>query len=164
MAKKKNEPNGKPVTATSEDLNTSRLNYNYTVISKLDKYVAQIICSSPICNVYKFNIESGEWDKLNCQGSVFVYSRAAKEDVGDTLKFPYAVIVINRLNMDDFSVGITPLSIARRTEDLEMEVKYEDPFIMIHGSDGAMYGLWLFNESDRELFRTTIDWCLNQVM
>jgi mRNA-decapping enzyme subunit 1 len=171
MAKKKIEQNGKLNNGNTTnngnitDISITPGGYNYTVISSHDKYLAQIITSSPICNVYKFNIETSEWDKLNCQGSAFIYSRAAKElDSGDTTKYPYAVIVLNRLNMDDFSLGITPLSVARKTEDLEMEVKYEDPFIMVQGSDGAMYGLWLFNETDRETFRVTIDWCLNQLL
>lgn len=173
MAKKKIEQNGKLNNGNSTsninnninmtDVNSARIGYNYAVLSNHDKYLAQIITSSSICNVYKFNIDSAEWDKLNCQGSCFIYSRAPQgSDYGDTAKYPYGIIVLNRLSMDDFSLGITPLSVAQKTEDLEMEVKYEDPFIMVQGSDGAMYGLWLFNQTDRETFRVTIDWCLKQ--
>jgi hypothetical protein len=140
--------------------------YNYAVISRHDTKLAQVFFTSAICNVYKFDIEAGEWDKLNCQGTLFIYSRVAREssDVGDAKRFPYGLMVLNRLSLDNFILGLTPVSISAKTDEPEMEVELEDPFIMIQAADGAMYGLWLFHEADRSVAETTIAWCLNQQM
>lgn len=142
----------------------TRQAYNYAVISRHDSNLAQIFFTSSICNVYKFDIDSGEWDKLNCQGTLFIYSRVAKDadDVGDSKKFPYGLMVLNRLSLDNFTLGLTPLSISAKSGDPEMEANLTDPFIMIQAADGAMYGLWLFFEQDRPTAVSTISWCLNQ--
>jgi mRNA-decapping enzyme subunit 1 len=145
---------------------STKISYNYAVLLKHDPYLAQIICSSTICNVYKFNLELAEWEKLNCLGTLFVYSRVAKtvDAIGDSKKYPYGLIVLNRLNLENFSLGISPVSRSRAASDPEMEVKLEDPFIMVQACDGAMYGLWLFNEADREPVLSTMQWCLSQTI
>ncbi|ANB15419.1 Dcp1p [Sugiyamaella lignohabitans] len=159
----------KEANSTMPDQNNPELtkqSYNYAVLSRYDPFIAQIICTSAICNVYKFNIEQAEWDKINCQGTLFVYSRAAKspDNIGDSQKFPYGLIVLNRLNEYNFSLGVTPLTISKRTGDPEMEFKLEDSFIMAQAADGAMYGLWLFDTKDRETILNTLQWCLSQSM
>lgn len=142
----------------------SKQAYNYAVLSRHDPKVAQIFFSSAICNAYKFNIEEGEWDKLDCQGTLFIYSRVARDanDVGDAYKFPYGLTILNRLSLENFTLGISPLCIAQVSGEPEMAVSMEDPFIMVQSADGGMYGLWLFHERDREPVLQTIQWCLDQ--
>lgn len=160
MGKKKS---GTRNGTTSEDVDSQKAGYNFAVLQRHDPYLSQLFFTSSICNVYKFSVEDAEWDKLDCQGTLFLYSRAARDgDVGNTDQYPYGLIVLNRNNADDFSLGIMPLSIAARTGAPEMESKWEDPFIMVQAADGAMYGLWLFTESDRPAVQKTLQWCLNQ--
>lgn len=176
----------------SQSNETSKQAYNYQVLSFHDPKLAQIFATSSICNVYKFNIDSGEWEKLECQGTLFIYSRQLQQQqqqninansntneinnpepnrVADTLSsgtidnkvdpYPYGLMVLNRLSLDNFSLGITPDSVAQKYGLPEMEVKLEDPFIMVEAGDGEMYGLWLFHEGDRPLVEGMIKWCLN---
>lgn len=152
--------------STEQTTSQQKLQYNYATISRYDPRLAQIFCTSAICTVYKFDVELGEWDKVNCQGTIFVYSRALKPgDVAtenDTQKYPYGLFVLNRLNADNFSLGLCPASVSRRLGGPEMHVSLEDPYIMVQSLDGAMYGLWLFNESDRNPMCDTLKWCLSQ--
>lgn len=193
-------------TNNAQSNETSKQAYNYQVLSFHDPKLAQIFATSSICNVYKFNIDSGEWEKLECQGTLFIYSRQIQQqqqqqqqidnstnakgrsgrssansstsninsesstsadkgpnDAGDNKidPYPYGLMVLNRLSLDNFSLGITPDSVARKYGLPEMEVKLEDPFIMVEASDGEMYGLWLFHEGDRPLVEGMIKWCLD---
>lgn len=192
--------------------------YNYGVLSLHDPDLAQVFATSSICNVYRYNLELSEWEKLECQGTLFVYSRrqdrsnASNLTAGsdnkrrtkkqgntntsggnrsvesdgnssDTLSlaqqqdqsndqdqsqqnkkqdaYPYGLMVLNRLSLENFSLGITPLSVSTKHNYPEMDVKLDDPFIMIEAADGEMYGLWLFHEEDRPLVQGMIKWCLD---
>jgi mRNA-decapping enzyme subunit 1 len=204
--KSKNSNNNNNNNAQNNE--TSKQAYNYQVLSFHDPKLAQIFATSSICNVYKFNVDSGEWEKLECQGTLFIYSRQlhqqqqqqqqldssanakgrsgrnsansnnsnininsesstradeANNDAADNKidPYPYGLMVLNRLSLDNFSLGITPDSVATKYGLPEMEVKLEDPFIMVEASDGEMYGLWLFHEGDRPLVEGMIKWCLN---
>lgn len=157
--------------AIQEDVTQQKLQYNYATISRYDPLLAQIICTSAICTVYKFDMDAGEWDKVNCQGTIFVYSRAmpvaklsdfSPSSSSDLQKFPYGLFVLNRLNADNFSLGLCPKSICQRTGSPNMEVSLDNPYIMVQATDGAMYGLWLFNESDRKPVCDALNWCLTQ--
>ena len=167
------------------DANAKQL-YNYGVLTLHDPKLAQIFATSSICNVYKYNIDNGEWEKLDCQGTLFVYSRrqdmptnssgngkrrrGKKGNASDTQDqqeqqqidpYSYGLMVLNRLSLENFSLGITPLSVAAKLDLPEMEVKLEDPFIMVEAADGEIYGLWLFHEADRPIVEGMIKWCLN---
>ncbi|CAN6637797.1 mRNA-decapping enzyme subunit 1 [Trichomonascus vanleenenianus] len=154
---KKSEP---PATKLDE---TARQAYNYAVLARHDPKIAQVFLTSSICNVYQFDLEDGEWKKLHYQGPMFIYSRAPRDtnDPGDALKYPYGLFVLNRLGIENFTLGITPTKLTAQSDGQEMQVKYEDPFIMVQASDGAMYGLWLFSEEDRTAVTQTLNWCLN---
>lgn len=158
MGKKKSKNNNP--SFSEED----RQKYNYSVLGRHDPRIYQIFFTSSICNVYKYDLEENQWEKLNCQGTLFIYSRVARDpnDIGDTQKYPYALMVLNRLSIENFTLGITPLSLAKEFNDgSEMDINMEDPFIMVQSSDEQMYGLWLFHDQDRERTLTTLQWCLN---
>jgi hypothetical protein len=163
MAKKKSGSTHNGTKESSTDTDTLKAGYNYAVLQRHDKHLAQLFFTSSICNVYKFNLEDAEWDKLDCQGTLFIYSRATRDgDIGNTESFPYGLVVLNRHNSEDFSLGVMPLSVASRKGTPEMEIKWEEPFIMVQSADGAMYGLWIFNEADRPAVQKTLQWCLDQ--
>lgn len=136
--------------------------YNYSVLLRHDPHLAQLFVTSSICNVYRFNIEKSEWDKTNIQGTLFIYSRVAKEGLGpgNTGIFPYGLMVLNRLSLEDFTLGITPEVISSRHEGPEVAVEMEGNFIMIQAADGVMYGLWVFDETDRQLVLSTLQHCI----
>lgn len=215
----------------------SKQAYNYGVVSMHDPKLAQIFATSSICNVYKYNVDQDEWEKLDCQGTLFVYSRRqdvqsgnAEADNGggesgsgkskrrkkqknnanitatpatttasatdseaqaaellqaiqgggsstaapqeqqqqqqqqpepESDPYPYGLMVLNRLSLENFSLGIMPHCFAEKYDLPEMDSKLEEPFIMVEGTDGGMYGLWVFQESDREYIQQVIEFCLN---
>lgn len=136
--------------------------YNYSVLLRHDPHLAQLFVTSSICNVYRFNIEKSEWDKTNYQGTLFIYSRVEKEGLGpgNTGIFPYGLMVLNRLSLEDFTLGITPEAISTRQGGPEVAVEMEGNFIMIQAADGVMYGLWVFDETDRQLVLSTLQHCI----
>lgn len=160
------QPSGGPIDPNAKQA------ANYGVLLLHDPKLAQIFATSSICNVYKYNMNSSEWEKLECQGTLFVYSR--RQDMGGPNNesnqhgqsqpqdpYPYGIMVLNRLSLENFSLGITPLSISSKYDFPEMDVKLEEPFIMVEATDGGMYGLWLFHEEDRPMVQGMIQWCLD---
>lgn len=135
------------MTATVEDI-------NYAVIRKHDPALTQLFFTSSMCSVYKFNIAAEQWDKTEVQGSLFMYSRVANDD------YPYAALVLNRNNNQDFFLGITPTHISLERGRIPLSVKLEDKFLMVQVSPEEIYGLWLFDEIDREKLNGLMSWCL----
>lgn len=141
-----------------------KIKYNHQVLAYHDPKLAHIFSTSCICNVYKFDVEEEKWEKLDCQGTLFVYSRQQQMNENgevETDPYPYGVMVLNRTSLENFSLGITPTSIANKLGIENMEVTLDDPFIMIATSSGEMFGLWLFYEPDRNSVEQMIQWCLN---
>lgn len=216
---KRNNPNGTSTPssypqATGID-ETSKQAFNYGVLRMHDPKLAQIFATSSICNVYKYSMERSEWEKLECQGTLFVYSRQQNVNAGAAAgatdktqaqgtgkrrkrknpnasqsatptieqqqelqeaapesqpqqqqqpefdQYPYALTVLNRLSLENFSLGITPLCFSEKYDLPEMDVKLEEPFIMVEGTDGGMYGLWVFHENDRPYIEQVIRFCLD---
>lgn len=103
-------------------------------------------------------------------GTLFIYSRrVAPEDTSDP--YPYALIILNRTSPENFSIGLIPQNVSYYTNagvqkeagDIpEMNSSLEDSFIMVSASDGQMYGLWLFDEKDRDPALGLINWCLHE--
>lgn len=130
--------------------------FNYSVVSRHDQELSQIFFTSPICEVYQYDSDAGSWNKKDCKGTLFLYSRITHDE------YPYAALVLNRQSNDDFKMGITPWATSDKSHLHKMAVELNDNLLVIHASPEEIYGLWLFSEEDRKSCLSLIEWCLSK--
>ncbi|ODQ67974.1 PH domain-like protein, partial [Nadsonia fulvescens var. elongata DSM 6958] len=105
--------------------------FNYTVLLRHDPRLAHIFFTSPICNIYKFKVETSEWEKTHYQGTLFIYQRNPIVDSPRLAeRYPFALKVMNRLDSENFTLGLMPTNIVTPGMN-KMNVSLEDTFIMV---------------------------------
>ncbi|KAI5966298.1 DCP1 [Candida pseudojiufengensis] len=148
---------------------------NFNVISRYDPAIKQLICSTSHCVVYRFNEETEEWNKTDYQGSLALYARSLGSfsqtiSITDYQElFTYGLILLNRNNPDCFSIGLIPTKVSKQylpngiddSEISEMDVELNDNLIIVRNLMGEIFGLWVFNEEDRQTLYKSIEFCLN---
>ncbi|EMG47810.1 DCP1 mRNA-decapping enzyme subunit 1 [Candida maltosa Xu316] len=158
------------------NLYTNTLNFN--VIGRYDPAIKQLLCNTSHSVLYKFNDETEEWVKSDFQGTLALYIRDFKipekkstpptyQDLQDL--FCYGLILLNRNNPECFSLGLLPNKISSHffpdgldnSSVSEMDVELNDNLIIIRNLLGEIYGLWVFNESDRMKLFKSIEFCLS---
>lgn len=129
--------------------------YNHYVLKKHDPCLDKIIYTSNIGEVYEFNNSTEAWEQMQCKGTVFLYSRISND------QYPYAILVLNRENTKDFFLGITPAQQAAARGVLPMETDLQENTVMIQVNETRVYGIWLFEENDRNNFVSLTRWCIS---
>ena len=71
-----------------------RNSLNHTVLKLHDEQIYQILYTSSICNVYKFDLQDQQWNKVECQGTLFFYKRQDSK---------FGLMVLNRLNLENLA-------------------------------------------------------------
>lgn len=153
---------------------------NFNVISRYDPLVKQLLYTTSHCVIYRFEAESEEWIKTEFLGTLALYLRNFSTDISNrTLTrndlqslFCYGLILLNRQKPENFSLGLLPNKATRRyfpngvdgNGINETNVEMNDSFIMVKNLIGEIYGLWVFNEDDRQKLYKLIDFCLNNDM
>lgn len=132
----------------------ARKTSNYSVLKKHDPCLDKVIFSSSICDVYEFDIALEQWVPIHQKGTVFLYSRISDDSQ------PYAILVMNRLKPTDFKINIVPRMRSVQIGEKPTEAQIQDSTIMIQQGGDKVFGLWLFEESDRQHFLDLINWCL----
>lgn len=139
-------------TTTATESPGTRDAINHAVLKKHDPALSQIIFTSSICDVYKF--DSDGWRQMNVKGTLFLYARVSTDG------FPYALLVLNRNNNADFYLGIQPRQMSLKYGRPVVETALEDSVVMIQPDPNNVYGLWLFDSSDRQTVLSLIQWCI----
>ena len=119
-----------PSTRTDEELNLS-------VLKRYNPHILSIYHISPYAVVYTFSPENSAWEKCGIEGSSFLVQLSPTA----TYRERYAVMVLNRRGLENFSVELTSSE----------EVEVADEYIILQGQRGGMatvYGLWIFEEAE----------------
>ncbi|KAK9469146.1 hypothetical protein V1512DRAFT_258704 [Lipomyces arxii] len=126
---------------------------NYMVLRRHDPLLNEIKYTSPHAVLYKFVPDTGAWEKLSCQGVLFIYTRPSdtrnEED--------YALMILNRHSVKNFMIKLRDVTDVERPGDFMMmrsvpgaterwEIGYEDE----SDTQPDVYGLWIYAEDDRE--------------
>lgn len=156
---------------------------NFNVIARYDPKIKQLLFHTPHANVYKWG--NDKWNKLDYQGVLAIYLR----DIGDkNVMLPttstyddavssqqpenqetqvlsgrdiynYGLIIMNRINPDNFSIAISANSVLNKNKlfnsegikDLEqMRVEVRDDLVMIKTLTKEVYGIWVHTPEDRQ--------------
>lgn len=163
MAKPKQQ---KLTTSKALELYKSTLNFN--VISRYDPAIKQLLYLTSHCVIYKFNEADEDWAKTEYLGTLALYLRnfevplSAPQSLDDlqTL-FCYGLILLNRNNPECFSLGLLPNRIIKNLTNFhEIDAELNDNLIIVKNVVGDIYGLWVFDETDRMKLFKLIDYCL----
>ncbi|RLV86823.1 mRNA-decapping enzyme subunit 1 [Meyerozyma sp. JA9] len=156
------------------DLYRNALNFN--VISRYDNKIKQLLYHTSHCVIYKYDATTEEWEKTDFSGTLALYlrdfatpHRGAPPTV-DTLRslFCYGLILMNRNNPECFSLGLVPNKITQHIFPqgvnnmgiLSMDVELNGNLIIVKNLLGEIYGLWVFNEAEREKLYKLLEFCL----
>lgn len=148
---------------------------NFNVISRYDPRIKQLLYTASHCVIYKFN--EGEWEKKEFQGTLALYLRHFVSDVPQRQLgeadlqdvFCYGLILLNRLSPQNFSIGLLPNSATKvfypngvnNSGVTQMDVEINDNLIILKNLVGDIYGLWVFDEEERQKLFQLLKFCLN---
>ena len=102
---------------------------NLTVLQRMDPTVVEICDMSGHAVVYRLDLKTQVWAKLDIEGSLFVVRRMAG----------FRVIVLNRSGIENFEQDITATTL----------IELQGPYIMCRASPAAdVIGLWFYKEEE----------------
>lgn len=150
---------------------------NFNVISRYDPAVKQLLYTTSHCVIYKYDESTQEWVKSEFQGTLALYLREFTKvaNPGDIkyadlqALFCYGLILLNRLSPNCFSLGLLPNKVTKQylpsglqnNGVSQMDVEINDNLIIVKNLLGEIYGLWVFNQEDRQKLYKLISFCLN---
>ncbi|EDO16213.1 hypothetical protein Kpol_1014p33 [Vanderwaltozyma polyspora DSM 70294] len=177
------KPDSESNSAMTMEFYRKALNFN--VISRYDPKIKQLLFHTPHASVYQWDFEKDEWNKLEYQGVLAIYLRdisngdmlPPKEESIASLNtdnqsssgtmltgrdiYNYGLIILNRINPDNFSMGIVPNSVINKrsvfnaSESQEnpletMGVEVKDDLVIIKNLKHEVFGIWIHTVADRE--------------
>lgn len=125
---------------------------NLSVLQRHNPSVQQILSIAPFAVVYLFSPESQQWEKCGVEGTMFVCQLApfrsstssnAYDGSEDRYIERYAVTVLNRKGLENFSTHLTSTA--------EVEITDEYVILQVNDDEGgapSIYGLWIFCEPE----------------
>lgn len=150
---------------------TQKYNMNYYVLQQHDPKLGQIFYTTTVGSIYIYDDETEEWNKSYCQGPLFLYSRVLSEnddngdsptDSKDCSNFaPYALMALNRLSMTNFSLAVTPRSVAAKHGVETMSIYKDGDFLIVHSPEEVTYCIYLYKEEERKSILDGVEWCLD---
>lgn len=175
-------------TGTKKLDETAKYYLNYGVLALHDSKLGQIFFTTTVCNIYIFDSETEEWNKSYCQGPLFLYSRVVTPQDQENAKIksldknegeeddddgthksnidygsfaPYALIALNRLSPDNFSLAVTPKSIAKKHGVDTVSIYRDGDFLIVQSPDDVTYCIYLYKDEERQSILDGVEWCLN---
>lgn len=105
-------------------------------LKKFDQNAAEIVESAPLAAAYLFDKDLLKWEKLNCEGILFLYRKLYEPQ--------YNLFLLNRhSNLHLYQ----PVS-----QNLKLQV--EDSYLLFRNDDGTIFGLWIY---DKQVFARISD-------
>ncbi|XP_053325568.1 mRNA-decapping enzyme 1A [Spea bombifrons] len=95
-----------------------------------DPYIRSIVDLTSQVALYSYCPGTGQWEKTDVEGTLFVYTRSASPYHGFT--------IMNRLNMNNL---VEPVN-----KDLEFQL--HEPFLLYRNSSLSIYSIWFYDRSD----------------
>ncbi|KAI9594686.1 hypothetical protein BDF19DRAFT_386111 [Syncephalis fuscata] len=106
---------------------------NLSVLKRHIPSVKYIVDSASHAVLYEFEPETREWTKKNVEGAMFIFERYE-----NTPSFGF--FILNRLGLDNALAYLEPHLVLHQT----------DEYIMYRSGAAPIYGLWIYDPTDRE--------------
>ncbi len=98
------------------------------VLKKYDRNAAEIIDSAPLVAVYIFDEVLIKWEKLNCEGILFLYRKLYEPH--------YNLFLLNRLNNLHLYQPI----------NANLKLQVEESYLLFKNDAGTIFGLWIHDQ------------------
>lgn len=154
----------------------------FNVVAKYDPSISQLHHISPYCVIYEYDEDAEDWVKSSYMGPVCVYARRSEWDKYDDEHSPkvdvesiinsktgayyrFGLMVLNRSQPENFSIGLLGDNyiISKDIEDdKSVLVEKTDELIIIRGFNNKTFGLWLFDEKDRDYMYQLLLYCIDK--
>lgn len=95
------------------------------VLLKYDPNAVEIIESAPLAAAYLFDKDRGRWQKLNCEGILFLYRKSYNPR--------FNLFLLNRLNQSHLYEPI----------NCDTKLQIEDSFLLLKNDDDTIVALWI---------------------
>ncbi len=106
--------------------------FNLKVLKFHDPNILDIMDQTTFVVVYKFEADEQAWTKPNIAGTGFVVERSTEPF--------HQFFILNRHGIENFVVSLVS----------EEDVQTEGDFLHYQDDNGAVWGLWIFEGSDRD--------------
>lgn len=173
MPRTKSRPHHDPTISTdtpsqtddtiSSSIPHDNASLNLSVLRRHNPDITSILSIAPYAVIYTFNASSQSWDKSGCEGTLFVcaltplYSESHDQSQDDATEGieRYAVVVLNRRGLENFSFDLESADSVEVTEEYvllqgEEEVGEGDetdgPGLERVERRPVVYGVWIFAE------------------
>ncbi|XP_071532522.1 uncharacterized protein DCP1 isoform X1 [Panulirus ornatus] len=107
-------------------------------VRRIDPHVLQIVDSANRTALYSYEQGGESWAKIDVEGTLMVYSRAAPPH--------HMVTIINRLNKSNF---IEPLSFS-------CDIQVKPPYLLFKNAKGFIFGIWFSDADDVQRIASAI--------
>lgn len=155
----------------------------FNVIAKYDPHISQLLHISSYCVIYHYDEDSQDWTKTSFNGPTCVYARRSiwddsnddninKVSVDELTNstqgnyYKFGLLVLNRSQPENFSLGF----LADRyidendiNEDKQLLVEKSDELIIVRDFTGKAFGLWVFDEKDRDYLYKILLYCTEKL-
>lgn len=166
----------------AEEIFKQALSFN--VIAKYDPAITQLLHISSYCVIYQYDEDGEDWVKTSYMGPVAVYSRRSVWDknssddkiepvgVEDLLNsktgefYRFGLLVLNRSQPENFSLGFLGdkyLKEADIVEEKNILVEKSEQLIIIRDFTRKAFGLWVFDEKDRDYLYKLLLYCIDKL-
>ncbi|KAM8930766.1 mRNA-decapping enzyme 1A [Pelodytes ibericus] len=95
-----------------------------------DPYISSIVDVTGQVALYSFSPASGDWEKTDIEGTLFVYTRSAAPYHGFT--------IMNRLSMQNL---VEPFN-------KSLEFQLHEPFLLYKNASSSIYSIWFYDKND----------------
>lgn len=114
---------------------------NHTVLRRYLPSLQHIVAKAPFAVLYTFSPDSGAWEKVGCEGGLFVCQLAAgSAGAGHGARFK--LIILNRKGMDNFTTELISAD----------DVEVTDEYVILQSTTAAgepvIHGIWIFDDVD----------------
>lgn len=170
---------------SSQTLEIYKQALTFNVIAKYDPSISQLLHISSYCVIYQYDEELEDWVKSSYNGPVSVYARRSEWDKNDNQDninkvnvdtilnakhgkyYRFGLLILNRAQPENFSLGflgdkyVTDDDV---NEERGLLIEKSDQLIIIRDFNGKAFGLWIFDEKDRDYLYQLLMYCTDQLV
>ncbi|KAF7187031.1 mRNA-decapping enzyme subunit 1 [Pseudocercospora fuligena] len=134
---------GLPMTVIPPPPNRTSEELNMAVLRRWYPSIQSIIAIAPFAVVYDHVQETGQWEKTDTQGTLFICHMQEEEN-----NFPtYRAIILNRKNPENWVWDI------QTSEDID----FADSYVIVQrAEEGTIHGIWIYSDGDSQHDRKQI--------
>lgn len=115
--------------------------FNLRVLKNHDTEIVDILDQTTHVVVYQFDAEDSNWTKAGIAGTAFIIERRV---------YPtHKLLLFNRQGVENFVISL----------DNDRKIESAGEFLLLRDNDMKVWGLWVFEPTDRERFAQNLFAC-----